>query len=305
MPRYPDRPAVTDGGLETDLIFHGGVEMPHFAAFPLVETSDGRALLDHYFARYATIAARAGVAVMLETPTWRASADWGDKLGYTPAALAGLNESAVALMAEVGERHAETDVIVGGTVGPRGDGYRPEFLMTPDEAAEYHAPQVDAFARAGAAVVTAYTLTDAGEAIGFVRAARAAGLPVAVSFTVETDGRLPTGATLAEAVTTVDEAGGPDYFLVNCAHPQHIEPALTEPGAWRERVAGLRCNASTRSHAELDEAEQLDEGDPQSLAAGVAALHDSFPNLSIVGGCCGTDARHVAAMWRVELPVPA
>jgi homocysteine S-methyltransferase len=302
MHRYPDRPAVADGGLETDLIFHYGVELPHFASFPLVETADGRALLDRYFADYAAIAARAGVPVMLETPTWRASSDWGDKLGYSPAALARLNESAVALMTELGERHASTDVIVGGTVGPRGDGYRPEFLMTPDEAADYHAPQVDAFARAGVAVVTAYTLTDAGEAIGFVRAARTAGVPVAVSFTVETDGRLPTGATLAEAVSTVDEAGGPDYYLVNCAHPAHIEPALAEPGAWRERVAGLRCNASTRSHAELDDAAELDEGDPRSLAAGVAALRTAFPNVSIIGGCCGTDARHVASMWNVELP---
>lgn len=242
--------------------------------------------------------------MLLETPTWRASADWGAKLGYSPAALARVNESAVALMAGLGERHAETDVIVGGTVGPRGDGYRPEFLMSPDEAADFHTPQVDAFARAGAAVVSAYTLTDTGEAIGFVRAARAAGLPVAVSFTVETDGRLPTGATLAQAVTAVDEAGGPDYFLVNCAHPEHIRPAVAEPGAWRERVAGLRCNASTRSHAELDEAAELDEGDPSALAAGVAGLRTAFPNLTIVGGCCGTDARHVASMWDVEQPVP-
>lgn len=296
------RPAVTDGGLETELIFQHGIDLPYFAAFPLVETVDGRALLERYFAAYAAIAARAGVPVLLETPTWRASSDWGEKLGYSAADLARLNEDAVRLMAAIGEKHAETEVRLGGTVGPRGDGYRPDFLMTPDEAAAYHQPQVDAFARAGAEVVTALTLTDTGEAIGFVRAAREAGLRVAASFTVETDGKLPTGDTLAQAIGTVDEAGGPDYYLVNCAHPAHIGPALAEPGPWQERVAGLRCNASMRSHAELDDAEELDEGDPRQLATDVDGLRPSFPNLAIVGGCCGTDARHVANMWHVELP---
>jgi homocysteine S-methyltransferase len=300
----PMRPTVTDGGLETDLIFHKGVDLPYFAAFPLVETTEGRALLEPYFADYAAIAARAGVPVLLETPTWRASADWGTLLGYSAAGLARVNESAVALLAEVGEQYASTEVLLGGTVGPRGDGYRPERLMSVDEAAAYHRPQVDAFARAGVDVVTAYTLTDTAEAIGFVRAAREAGVPVAVSFTVETDGRLPTGDSLGRAIGVVDEAGGPDYFLVNCAHPSHIAPALAESG-WQERVAGLRCNASARSHAELDEAAELDEGDPRLLAADVDELRRAFPDLAIVGGCCGTDARHVASMWRVELPVPA
>jgi homocysteine S-methyltransferase len=297
----PVRPAVTDGGLETDLIFHKGVDLPYFAAFPLVETAEGRVLLESYFAEYAAIAARADVPVLLETPTWRASADWGQRLGYDAAALARVNETAVALLAEVGARHASTEVRLGGTVGPRGDGYRPEFRMTADEAAAYHRAQVDAFARAGVDVVTAYTLTDTGEAIGFVRAAREAGVPVAVSFTVETDGTLPTGDTLAHAIDVVDEAGGPDYYLVNCAHPAHVRPALAESG-WQERVAGLRCNASPRSHAELDEAEELDEGDPRGLAAELDALRPAFPNLAIVGGCCGTDARHVADMWHVAQP---
>jgi homocysteine S-methyltransferase len=189
------------------------------------------------------------------------------------------------------------DVIIGGAVGPRGDGYRPDRLIDADEAATYHAPQIEAFARAGADVVTAYTLTDAGEAIGIVRAARAADVPVAISFTVETDGRLPSGDSLKNAISTVDEAGGPDYFLVNCAHPTHVRPALAEEGAWRERIAGLRCNASTRSHAELDEGTELDEGDLQLLASTHEQLKPLLSNLSIVGGCCGTDAGHVAALW--------
>lgn len=297
--QLPGRPVVTDGGLETDLIFHHGVDLPYFAAFPLLDNEKGRSLLTEYYDGYAAIAERAGTALMLESATWRASGDWGRLLGYSDDMLARTNRDAITMLGNLRDRYRRTvpDVVVGGAVGPRGDGYRPDRLIDADESADYHAPQIEAFAQAGADVVTAYTLTDTGEAIGIVRAARAAGLPVAISFTVETDGRLPSGDSLKAAVTTVDESGGPDYFLVNCAHPTHVSPALAEHGAWRQRIAGLRSNASTKSHAELDEATQLDEGDLRLLATAHEQLKPLLPNLSIVGGCCGTDARHVAALW--------
>jgi homocysteine S-methyltransferase len=288
---------VTDGGLETDLIFHQGQELPYFAAFPLVDSEKGRSLLTEYYDGYAAIAERAGTALMLESATWRASSDWGRLLGYSDDALARTNRDSIAMLGRLRDRYRATvtDVVVGGAVGPRGDGYHPDRQLDAGEAAEYHAAQIEAFAQAGADIVTAYTLTGTGEAIGIVRAARTAGLPVAISFTVETDGRLPSGESLQSAIATVDEAGGPDYFLVNCAHPTHIEPALGAEGA--DRIAGLRCNASTRSHAELDEATELDEGDLELLARTHEQLKPLLPNLSIVGGCCGTDARHVAALW--------
>ena len=190
-----------------------------------------------------------------------------------------------------------TDVKVGGMTGPRGDGYVAGEDADPDEAAEYHAHQARAQAAAGADLMTALTFTGAGEAIGFVRAVRDAGVPVAVGFTVETDGRLPDGTPLSTAVSAVDAEGGPDYFMVNCAHPSHIAPALADDGVWRLRIRGLRANASTRSHAELDAATELDEGDPRELARAQDALRPRLPNLTLVGGCCGTDSRHVAAMW--------
>jgi S-methylmethionine-dependent homocysteine/selenocysteine methylase len=298
-PRWsPAAPVVTDGGMETDLIFHHGVDLPHFASFPLVETPEGRALLEDYYDGYAAIARDTGMGLMLESPTWRASQDWGTLLGYSPQALAAVNQTAIGLLAEMRERYLASipEVIVGGVVGPRGDGYHPDRLLSADEAEEYHTPQIDAFARAGVDLVTGYTLTHADEAIGMVRAARAAGLPVVISFTVETDGRLPTGDSLARAVATVDDAGGPDHFLVNCAHPLHLAFALAEPGAWRDRIAGLRCNASTKSHAELDEATELDEGDLDLFVSAHARLNPLLPNLSIIGGCCGTDSRHVASL---------
>ncbi len=299
LPQLRGRPMVTDGGMETDLIFHHGVDLPHFAAFPLLESARGRELLADYYDGYAEIARRAGAGLMLESPTWRASPGWGGRLGYSAADLARVNTSAIAFLAQLRDRYAAaiTDIVLAGMVGPEADGYQPGQLPSPAHAASYHRPQIGAFAGAGADMVSALTLTSTGEAIGIVRAARAAGLPVSISFTVETDGALPGGLPLARAITEVDEAAGPDYFMVNCAHPSHIEPALAEPGSWRERIAAVRYNASAKSHAELDEATDLDDGDPRLLAAAHTKLVPLLPRLSVIGGCCGTDARHVAALW--------
>jgi homocysteine S-methyltransferase len=306
LPQLSGRPLVTDGGMETDLMFHHGVDLPHFAAFPLVETPAGRDQLTRYYDGYAAVAAGAGAGLLLEAPTWRASPDWGDLLGYDAAGLARVNEAAIGLLRGLRERYAPSlggeDALVAGMVGPRADGYQPGEVMSPDEAQEYHGPRIRAFAAAGADLVSALTLTSAGEATGIVRAARDAGLPVAISFTVETDGTLADGSTLAEAIAAVDAAAPPDYFGVNCSHPEHVAPALAEPvpgssSDWRERIAGVRYNASARSHAELDESDELDEGDPAALAAAHRKLAPLLPRLSVLGGCCGTDARHVAALW--------
>jgi homocysteine S-methyltransferase len=286
---------VTDGGIETDLIGHHGVELPEFAAYPLVWSEHGRALLRGYYEGYAAIAAAAGAGLRLEAPTWRANPNWGARLGHDRSALADANRVAVELLQGYAEewRDRLPEVVVTGMVGPRGDGYAPGPAVDADEAAGYHAPQVRAFAEAGAAAVCALTLGDPGEAIGVVRAAGHSGLPVVIGFTVETDGRLVDGTTLADAIGRVDAAAPPSSFLVNCAHPTHVLPALDEPGDWVERVRGLRCNASALSHAELDGAETLDEGDLGALVA-------SHRELEVVGGCCGTDARHVAALWGVS-----
>ena len=299
LPQLAGRPMVTDGGMETDLIFHHGVDLPLFAAFPLIDTAEGRSLLTSYYDEYAAIARRAGAGLMLESATWRASSDWGDRLGYSPADLARVNRDAISMLAELRERYRDglADVVISGMVGPRGDGYQPGEEPEPDEAAGYHAAQIEALAAAGADIVSAYTLTSIGEAIGIVRAAGSAGVPVAISFTTETDGRLPGGEPLAEAITRVDAAASPAYFQVNCAHPLHVAAALAEPGSWRERIYGVRYNASIRSHAELDEAADLDEGDIGLLASRHRHLAGDLPGLVIVGGCCGTDARHVEALW--------
>lgn len=293
-PRY-----VSDGGLETDLIFHHGVELPEFASFPLVESTDGRDLLRRYYDAYAAIARATGAGLTLESPTWRANSDWGARVGYDTAGLARANIAAVRFLRELAASYDDlADVRLIGAIGPRGDGYVAGERADPDEAADYHRPQIAAFADAGVDLVAAYTLTGPEEGIGIARAARDAGVPVLVGFTVGTDGRLPDGTRLRAAVEQVDAAAAPDGFVVNCAHPTHIAPGL-EQGDWLARIVQVNPNASTMSHAELDAAEELDEGDLVLLATSYDALRPLLPSLQVVGGCCGTDARHVAALWGV------
>ncbi|QZY29060.1 homocysteine S-methyltransferase family protein [Nocardioides coralli] len=296
LPQLDGQPFVTDAGLETELIFDHGIDLPDFAAFPLVE--DAPAVLRTYYEAYAGLALRSGVGLLLETPTWRASADWGDRLGWSAAALDSVNREAVRLLREVVDAHPEIwATLVSGQLGPRGDGYHPDHQPTADEAAAYHRPQIASLAGGGADMVHALTLTGTGEAAGVVQAARDVGVAVAVSFTVETDGRLPDGTTLADAVATLDDTAAPDYVGINCAHPDHIAPALALEGSWRERVVAVRANASTRSHAELDDATELDAGDPTRFGAAHLPLGEALPRLTVLGGCCGTDIRHVSSIW--------
>ena len=189
-----------------------------------------------------------------------------------------------------------THVVISGCIGPRGDGYRVDNEMTAEEAQRYHEPQVATFADTAADLVSALTLTYAGEAVGVARAAQNAGIPSVISFTVETDGRLPSGQSLREAIEEVDDQtdGAVAYFMINCAHPTHFAHVLEGDGDWRGRIRGLRANASEKSHAELDEAEELDSGDPAALARHYRELQTRLPSLTVVGGCCGTDHRHVA-----------
>ena len=286
---------ITDGGLETVLIFHEGLDLPAFAAFDLLKDEAGTGVLRRYYDPYVELAAERGLGFVLESPTWRANPRWAAEIGYSEDELEAFNRRAIALMQEV--RDAAPDparIVISGCVGPHDDGYDPAEILTADQARGYHSTQIGTFADTAADLVTAITMTYAGEAIGIARAAAEAGIPAVISFTVETDGRLPSGQPLGEAIYQVDVATdlGPAYYMINCAHPTHFDAVLE--GDWVGRIRGLRANASTCSHAELDEAQELDDGDPADLGARYAALRDQLPNLNVVGGCCGTDHRHVA-----------
>ncbi len=298
MPDLSTGSWVTDGGLETDLIFNHGVDLPEFASFPLVDDDDGRKLLESYYAEYAAIAAAARAGLLLEAPTWRANPDWARLVGYDAPALDRANQAAIELLGEIGARSGVDAVLLSGCIGPRGDGYLAAGADA-DEAAEYHSAQVASFREAGADLVHAMTMTEPAEAIGVVRAARAHGVPVVVSFTVETDGRLPDGTTLRDAVAQLDAVAAPDWYGVNCAHPTHLLPAL-DGGDWQQRLTFLRPNASTLTHEELDAMEELDAGDISLLVSSAEQVREQLPSARVIGGCCGTDSRHVAALWNVD-----
>jgi S-methylmethionine-dependent homocysteine/selenocysteine methylase len=291
---------LTDAGMETALIFHQGQELPSFATFPLLESEDGRAALRTYYEPFLELARTRGTGFILGGCTWRASADWGAGLGYDREAMDAVNRRAIGFVEELraSAPASQGAVVLEAPIGPRGDAYAPETMMSAEEAERYHSAQMQTLSDTAVDLITALTVTYAEEAVGMVRAARGAGLPVAVSFTVETDGRLPSGQTLRAAIEQVDAEtdGAPLHYMINCAHPTHFEGALADSGPWRGRIRGLRANASTLSHAELDEAEELDDGDPADLAARHVALRASLPNLTILGGCCGTDIRHVTSI---------
>jgi S-methylmethionine-dependent homocysteine/selenocysteine methylase len=285
--------------METVLIFDYGLELPDFASFVLLDDPEGAQALRSYYETFLDIARERGAGIVLDTPTWRANADWGERLGYSAEALADVNRRGVGLLEELRQDAVGTELVISGCIGPRGDGYVVGETMTPEQAESYHEAQVTTFAGTAADLVSALTMTYVDEAIGIVRAAEKAGIPSVISFTLETDGRLPSGTALREAVAEVDaETGGAAaYFMVNCAHPTHFEHVLADGGL--ERVRGLRANASSKSHEELDESEELDQGDPHELAEQYRDLRRLWPSLTVVGGCCGTDHRHVDAVCAV------
>ncbi len=288
---------LTDGGIETTLIFHDGFDLPYFAAFDLFKDEKGTRALRRYFARHASIAKKNGTGFVLESATWRASRDWADKLGYSPAQLEEANRKAIALLRDIKAEYEtpRSRMVISGCVGPRGDGYDPGKLMSPEEAQAYHSQQIRIFADEKVDMVSAITMTNVHEATGVAHAAEAAGLPVVISFTVETDGNLPTGDSLGKAINAVDRAtgNGPAYYMINCAHPTHYEHRLMSGEAWVDRIGGMRANASRCSHAELDNATELDDGDPIEFGRQFGEIRSRLKRMNVLGGCCGTDHRHI------------
>ncbi|MHC4959286.1 MAG: homocysteine S-methyltransferase family protein [Planctomycetota bacterium] len=302
LPQTEGKLFLTDSGLETTLLFHDGIELPQFAAFPLLENAAGRTRLRAYFTQHAAIAKAHGLGFVLETVTWRASSRWGALLGYDAARLADINRDAVEFLVELRDdlEDENSPMPISGQIGPRGDGYDPSNAPSADEAQAYHATQVTTLRNSNADFLSAFTMPAVEEAIGVARAAREAGMPLVVSFTTETDGRLPTGQSLPDAIQQVDECcdAPPVYYMINCAHPTHFDHALEAGEAWTRRIRGIRANASVLSHAELDEATELDDGNPVEFGGQYGGLRHRLGHLSVLGGCCGTDHRHVEAIAR-------
>lgn len=302
------RTYLTDGGFETSMLFLEGFDLPAFAACVLLEDDAARSAMDRYFDRYLAMAERAATGFVLDTNTWRSGTHWADAVGRSPAQMQELTREAVRFAMAIRERWKDrvSPILLNGVIGPAGDAYDGTLAMDAATAEAIHAPQIALLATCRVDLVSALTFGSMSEAIGFARASVKAGVPVAISYTAETDGRLPDGTPLARAVLETDAAtgGAPLYYMINCAHPEHFRDVLTDE-AWCRRIRGVRANASRLSHAELDEAETLDDGDPEEFGALHAALSLQLPSLKVIGGCCGTDHRHVGCMADAMLPSTA
>ena len=307
LPQLSQQLFITDGGLETTLVFREGIDLPGFAAFTLLQQAKGWQVLRKYFETYIDLAIANQVGMILETVTWRANPDWATQLGYSQEALEQGNHQAIAILQQLRQKYEteQSPMVISGCIGPRGDGYSPEQKMSIEQARVYHQTQMHSLVEAGADCITAMTINYTEEAIGMVQAAQAEGIPIVISFTVETDGKLPTGQSLKDAILQVDAETqqGPIYYMLNCAHPNHFADVLTFGEAWTKRIQGIRANASRKSHAELDESETLDDGNPKELGQEYRQLLAKLPHLNILGGCCGTDHRHVKAICQACLPV--
>ena len=308
MPRYRNAlPQLSgdiflaDAGVETDLIFNHGIEIREFAAHTLLPIPQGRAALSRYFEGFLSLADQQHTGFILDTVTWKAHRHWAEKLGATEDELKAANEDNVRFIAELRARFSGNakPIVLNAVIGPRGDAYRPEAVITVVSAEQYYAQQLGWLGATEIDMVTALTFNQAGEAAGLAKAARKVGLPAVISFTVETNGALPNGQPLADAITEVDAATDqyPAYYMVNCAHPDHFGGALLD-APWARRIRGIRANASRLSHAELDAAPELDAGNPHELAQQYRALSNRMPWLNVFGGCCGSDLRHVAEIAR-------
>ena len=302
LPQMGEKTFITDGGLETVMLFHQQIALPEFAAYDLLRTQQGIQLLDQYYKRYVALARQYEKGIVLETPTWRASQEWGNKIGDSPTVIKQFNIQAVALLEQIRDllETEQSPIVVSGCIGPKGDGYTPAKTMSPEQAYAYHCEQIETFADTSVDMIGALTLNYIDEAIGISKAAQQYELPVCISFTVETDGRLPSGDTLETAIDAVDEAtqNGPTYYMINCAHPTHFSHLFTSDSNCLLRVKGLRGNASCLSHAKLDESDELDEGNPEQFGRELSKLRTSSPHITVLGGCCGTDHRHIEEICR-------
>jgi S-methylmethionine-dependent homocysteine/selenocysteine methylase len=298
---------ITDGGLETSLIYQNGIDLPCFAAFDLLKNEAGYQTLKNYYAGYAGLAKKFNAGLILESPTWRANPDWGKILGYSHSELAEMNRKSIQLLKEIRDKFRDElpGMVISGCIGPRGDGYQPSAMMSADEAERYHSLQIKTFTECNVDMITGTTMNYAEESIGIVRAANTFNVPAAISFTVETDGRLPSGQKLDDAISLVDAAtgGGPVYYMINCAHPEHFEHLFREHQPWLNRIRGLRANSSRKSHAELNQSTELDEGNPVELGMQYSQLVNRFRNINVLGGCCGTDYRHIGEIGKACLPL--
>lgn len=301
LPQLAGKLMSTAGGFETWMQYVDGFTLRHFCGFELLNDPRGVACLRDYHRRVIEAAIENGFGMINEGLHYRASRDWGERTGFSREALEEINLRGIEFYRDFAREYASADtpMLVGGAIGPQGDAYETGHIPDATEAEEYHAEQILTFRKAGADLVTAMTFSNVEEAIGLVRAAISAEMPVVVSFFVARGGRLRAGETLEEAIRRVDAAtgNGPQYYMINCTHPTEFEAGLS-PGDWSARLGGFMPNAVAMETLDLCKLGHLEDGDPEELGGQMAGLAQRFPHVTVWGGCCGTDGRHIGQITR-------
>lgn len=295
---------LTDGGIETRLIYEFGIDLPDFASFLALFDDRGRAALREIYRGYLAVAAEFRMPMLVGAPTWRAHPECLRRFGFAKADdLRRVNAEAVAFLQDLRrETRTETLVHIAGVIGPRRDGYRAEDAPALDEARAYHEAQAQALAGLGVDLLYAPTFPSRDELAGVAQAMARTGLAYALAPVIDPKGRLLDGHSFAEAVRLVDESTDPKplYFLAGCVHPSTFLAAAAEGGdrtmpRMPGRLAGIKANASPLPPEELDRLGHLDADAPAVLAQEILAARRRY-GLRILGGCCGTNDRHIRAL---------
>lgn len=300
-PRKEGRFYLTEGGTETELMYKHGFELPHFAMFPMLENPDALSRMRDMFRSYLDVAAKHEFCALMGGLDYRASPDWGELLGYSPASLSDANLQSIEFLREIAREYSSQipEILIQGLIGPRGDAYERNESITENEAEDYHAVQLETLKKADVDSALAITFNNIPESIGVARAAAKIGVPLGISLTLDSNSKLHSGPSLAEAITDIDKETdqSPEYFLINCSHPIEFEPAI-EPGDWIRRIRGVRPNASKMEKIALCQIGHLEDGDPEELGTLCGDLARRYPHMDIWGGCCGTWSNHLNEIAR-------
>ena len=300
-PQEEGRFYLTEGGTETELMYKHGFELPHFAMFPLLDNPEAVSKMREMFRSYLDVAAKHEFCALMGGLDYRASPDWGELLGYSPAGLSDANLQSIEFLRDVAGEYSSDipEILFQGLIGPRGDAYERNETITENEAEDYHAVQLETLKKADVDLALAITFNNIPESVGVARAAAEIGIPLAISLTLDSSSKLRSGPSLAEAITTIDKEPdqSPEYYLINCSHPVEYEPAI-EPGEWIERIRGVRPNASKMEKIALCKIGHLEDGDPEELGTLCGDLARRYPHMDIWGGCCGTWDKHLDEIAR-------
>lgn len=302
FPRQQDgRFYLSEGGTETEFMYKHGFELPHFAMFPLLDNPKASAKMKDMFRSYLDVAADHNFCALMGGLDYRASPDWGELLGYSPAGLADANLQSIEFLRDVASEYSSDipETLIQGLIGPRGDAYARNESITESEAEDYHAVQLETLKKADVDLALAMTFNNIPESVGVARAAAKIGVPLGISLSLDSNSKLNSGPSLADAITTIDKETdqSPEFYLINCSHPLEYEPAI-EPGDWVKRIRGVRPNASKMEKIALCKIGHLEDGDPEELGVLCGDLAQRYPHMDIWGGCCGTWNNHLDQIAR-------